>query len=90
MKNNKELGSIESPMILENHILINGNFDKVLEITSSDPNISKHQLLRYAAKSANSTLPKGLLAKVADDAEQCYIKDVDGIRMQIGFDLFNK
>lgn len=90
MKNNKELGSIESRSIPKNQSFINGSFDIIIETTSSDPNISERQLLQHATMAANEELPKGLCAKMADDAEQCFIEDADGTRMQIGFDLFNK
>lgn len=89
MKKKLIQGSIESSNVTKNKKLINGSYDQVLEVTSSNPNISENQLLQYAIKSVNATLPKGVIAKMAD-AEQCYIKDKDGTRMQIGFDLFNK
>lgn len=90
MKKKLIQGSIESSNVTKKKKLINGSYDQVLEVTSSNPNISENQLLQYAIKYANATLPKGVIAKMADDAEQCYIKDEDGTRMQIGFDLFNK
>lgn len=89
MENKQIKGSIESSNVTKNKKLINGSYDQILEVASTNPNISENLLLQYAIKSANATLPKGLTAKVAD-AEQCYFKDEDGMRMQIGFDLFNK
>lgn len=89
MKKIKIKDSIESHLIPKNQSLINGSFEIIIETTSSNPNISKRQLLQRATMAANAELPKGLIAKMSD-AEQCYFKDEDGMRMQIGFDLFNK